>query len=180
MALIEGISRELLQDAAIDTLLGARTIANDRVFEPRDWPTRPDLFPILLVQAPQERKVNLYPGQLSFNTTITLVVVGRVIGDTPEGATEQLNQLARETEDALMLTPEFAGEIQQFVSIATRAVVTADGMNHIGEMGITWELEVFQVFGDPSFTPLREVRSRLVDQTTRKPLVEAAVVFPKP
>ena len=158
--LVEGISRRQLQAAAIETLRAADTLAADRVFEPRDWPTKPDLFPVLLVQAPRDRKKGLLPGQLQFDTTITLVVVGRVWGTDPDAINESLDVLAAQIENALMLTEGFALAIQQFVTIETQSVVSAEAKQQIGELGMTFELEVYQAFG-PEGVPLTNVTGTL-------------------
>jgi hypothetical protein len=160
MPLVDGISRKALEVAALEALIDANTLAAGRVYEPRDWPTRPELFPLLIVTAPRERKMNFFPGQPAFTTTISLVVVGRVMAPTSEAAYEDLDTLSGQIEDALMFTPSFASAIQQFASIDTQMTVSAEGKHQIGEIGVTFDLVVYQAFG-PRGTPLVDVASTL-------------------
>jgi hypothetical protein len=179
MALIDGISRKQLAAEAVGALLDAQTMALDKVFEPRDWPTSPAEFPMILVSAPVDRKVGVFPGQLEFNTTITLVVVGRVMGPTAEEVGRMLETFSGQIEEALMLSERLVRNIQQFVTIETRSVVDATGRNHIGEFGMTLDLAVFQVFGPTEAVPLRQVLSTIPDKTTGGVLVAAGVTVPQ-
>ena len=147
MPLVDGISRRQLEDRVRDVLKAADTLAGDSVFEPRDWPTDPKLFPIVLVQAPRERKEILYPGQPAFNTTITMVVVGRVWGATVEEANSRVNILAIQIEDALLISPLIAEAVQQFISIETQIAVSSQGGEQIGEVGLSFEFSVYQAYG---------------------------------
>jgi hypothetical protein len=145
--LVDGISRRELQKLAMQALLDAGTLARDRVFEPRDWPTRPDMLPALLVQAPRDRKLPLYPGMLAFTTTVSLVVVGRAAGTDPDAVNDLLDELAGQIEHALMLTPVFSECIQRWASIESQSAVSAEGKQHFGDLGMTFELEIYQAFG---------------------------------
>jgi hypothetical protein len=147
MPLYDGISRKGLQEVAIAALIRANTMAGERVFEPRDWPTRPELFPVLLVQTPMESKTSQFPGLLQFDTVIHLVVVGRVVGKSAEAVNQQLDVFSGQVEEALMLDPEFSRAIQQILSIETRITVSAESKNQIGEFGVTFEVQVYQAFG---------------------------------
>jgi hypothetical protein len=151
--LVDGISRRQLQDMAIKTLIDANTMALDRVYEPRSWPTKPDQFPMLLVQTPRDRKVAMGRGLPQFTTTITLVVVGRVIGYTPEIVNDALDQLSDDIENALFCTLDFVSRIQQFETVETQTTVSADGKQIVGEIGVAFECEVYQVFA-PTGVPL--------------------------
>jgi len=161
MPLLDGISRKGMEAAALEALVAANTLAANRVYEPRDWPTDPKLFPLLMVQVPRERKASLYPGMMEFNTTMTLVVVGRVTAATPEAAYDDLDLLAGQIEDALMFTPSFVGAIQQFLGIETQTTVSAEGKQHIGEIGMSLDLVVYQGFGPPGTIALTDVVSTL-------------------
>jgi hypothetical protein len=173
MPLFDGISRKQLQQLAMDTLTQAATLASDRVYEPRDWPTDPSMFPILLISAPRDKKIGMYPGQATFTTTISLVVVGRVVGATAEDANAQVDELSEQIEDALLTNPAFIGVIQQFVTIETQTVVDAQSRDHIGEIGMTFELEIFQSYG-PVGVPLIDVRGTITNNGT------ASVIFDQP
>lgn len=173
MPVIDGITRRQVQQRALAALMDAETLAQDRIYEPRDWPTDPAMFPVLLVSTPTDRKVGIYPGQFEFTTTISIAVIGRVIGAAPDEVNDTLDLLSLQVEDALMLSPVFAQDIQQFSSITTSSVVNAQGKNHIGEIGIVFDLVVFQVFGQTKSEPLRNVKSKITDAVTGETLTRA-------
>lgn len=161
MALVDGIARRFLQQQTLEALKDARTLAADRVFEPHPWPTDPKLFPLLLVQVPIDRKTGVYPGQLEFNTTLTMVITGRVTGAGPEETNQQLDQLEEEILNAVMLDLRITRHVQQFVSINTSVVVSAEGKSYRGEIAISFDLAVFQVYGQIEAEPLKLVRGTL-------------------
>ena len=162
--LTKGISRRELQAAAVAALAG-RTVAQDRVFSPRPWPTRPEEFPIIIVQAPGEKKIGVRPGVLRYNTTITLVAVARVVDFTPESLDAALEAFAEQIETALISDPEFMLPVQSVVSIETTKLVNADGKLPFGEIGMQFEIEVFQAYS-PDATPLIDVQGTIQSQTT--------------
>ena len=160
MPLVDGISRKQLQFLAIKALLDANTLAGNRVFEARAWPTRPEEFPLVMLQTPRDRKVSLGRGIRQFNTTITLAVVGRVLAVNEDAANEGLDLLSGQIEDALLTNLEFSSNVQQFTTIDTQAVVVADGKQIIGEIGMTLECEVYQAWG-PTGVPLIGVQGTI-------------------
>lgn len=177
--LIDGISRKDLAQLAMATIVAANTLAGKRVYEPRDWPTRPELFPMLLIQAPTDRKVSLGRGIPQFNTTITLTVVGRAVGLSPEEVSKSLDLLSTQIEDALLCTTAFVENIQQFASVTTTSVVSAEAKQHIGEIGMQFEIEVYQMYGPDDGDPLEKIELDITDSMTGEQLAEAAVPFPQ-
>lgn len=161
MPLVDGISRKQLQTLAIETLIGANTAAYERVTEPMPWPTKPEMFPLLLVQTPVERKSSLGRGIPQFNTVITLVVVGRVMGESPEQINADLDELSGQVEEALLCTNAFVNNLQQFITVETQSVVTSDSKYHIGEFGLKMECEVYQAFGPGGGVPLVGVKGTI-------------------
>lgn len=153
--LIDGITRKELRLLALKALLN-QTLAEDRVFEPRDWPTDPELFPILMVASPRERKTALHAGQLAFTTTVSIVVVGRVSAATSDDAEDDLDRLAGQVVETLLLDADFQEPIQQFVSIDNQSAVTAQGAGHVGEFGMTFEVTFYQAYG-PDGPDLTEI-----------------------
>jgi hypothetical protein len=156
--LIDGISRQQLQTIVIAALQAGPTLAGVRVFEAADLPTRPELFPMLLVSAPRERKVALYPGMLEFNTTITLVVIGRIHGPFAAPVGEALEQFAEQIINAVFLSPVVNAAVQQYSTVDIQTSVTADGKTQIGETGVSFEMLVYQSYG-PDGPPLTDVLS---------------------
>lgn len=174
MPLLDGLSRKQVQELAITTLRDANTLAGLRVYAPMDWPTKPELFPLLLVQIPQERKVAIARGPTSFLTTMTLLVVGR-IAHLDQGVVEACCEtLAAQVEDALISTTSFIENIQQFPLIETQMVVTSDAKYQIGEIGVRFEVEIPQLYG-PTGVPLIGVRGAVADQISGETLATAGV-----
>lgn len=163
--LIEGLYAEQLQTAAIETLKAARTLAGDSVFEAKDWPTDPSLFPMLLVHIPRERKQGVGPGVPQFNTTFTLAVIGRAVanGAGSRSLEDVVRQLTTQIENALLCTPDFVAPIQRFVSIEVTTAVTTDGGQPIAEVGFVAEIEIWQVYAPDTGEPLRGVEMDLIN-----------------
>jgi hypothetical protein len=179
MPLIDGVSRRQLQNLAIETLIGANTLAGNRVFEPRDWPTRPELFPMLMVQTPRDRKVSLGRGIRQFNTTITLAVIGRIQAVNQEAANEGIDLLSDQIEEALLTTTAFSSNIQQFTAIDTQSVVTADGKQIVGEIGMIFECEIYQVWG-PTGVPLVGVQATITNGPAGETLAATKITLSPP
>lgn len=158
--LIDGASRRQIEAYATQALIAANTIAGANVAHPRDWPTRPEDLPAISVQAPRERKSGMMAGQLEFTTTITLVVIGRLAGTEPAAVDDALDELSAQIEQALMLSADLAACVQKFESIDTQSSVTSDGKYHIGEVGVVFELSLYQAFG-PSGDPLTNITGTL-------------------
>jgi hypothetical protein len=156
--LIDGISRQQLQTIVIAALQAGPTLAGVSVYEAADVPTRSALFPMLLVSAPRERKVPLYPGLLEFNTTITLVVVGRIHGPFAAPVAEALEQFAEQITNAVFLSPVVNAAVQQYSTVDIQTSVTADGKTQTGEVGVSFEMLVYQCYG-PDGPPLADILS---------------------
>lgn len=163
MPMIDGISRKQVQLAALQVLTGA-TMAEDRVYVPRDWPTTPDKFPLLLLATPREKKVGLFPGLHEYTVTITLAVIGRCQGPNAEVVSDNLDLLAAQVEEGLMVSP-FSMAIQKFTTIDTTSSITAEGRQHLGEIGMIFELEVYQAYG-PSGPELTDIQGAIQPVST--------------
>jgi hypothetical protein len=179
MPLVDGISRKNLELLAIKTLVGAKTMAFTRVFSPHPWPTKPEFFPAIIVQAPFERKIAIGRGIKQFNTTIRLVVVARVWQISAEQAQSDLDLISGQIEEALLCTNEFANNVQQFTTIETQSVVNADSRDFIGEVGLSIECEVYQVFA-PAGVPLLGVSATITNGPSGETMATAKVTFPPP
>jgi hypothetical protein len=156
--LIDGVSRKQLQTIAIAALQEGPSLAGVRVYEAADAPTRPELFPMLLVSAPRERKVALYPGMLEFNTTITLVVVGRIHGPFAAPVGEALETFSEQIVNAVFLSPTVNAAVEEYSTVDIQTAVTGDGKTQIGEVGVSFEILVYQSYG-PDGPPLTDVLS---------------------
>jgi hypothetical protein len=153
--LIDGISRRQMQELAIVALKGV-TAAGESVFDFGTWPTDPKLFPMLMVSVPRERKINQFAGTLQFNTTMSIVVVGRVAGFLAEPVGTFVEDMSEQITDAILLDPVLSAQIQQYTIVETQTVVSSEGQNFIGEVGLTFEVVLYQAYG-PSGPPLTDV-----------------------
>lgn len=156
--LIDGLSRQQLHQLALNALTDPPTLAGARVFEFGDWPTRPESFPMLLVSAQKERKVAIFPGTLQFNTTITLVVVGRLVGTTPGPIGESLETLSEQILNGILLNSLIQHSVQEFRVIETDNTVRSDGKMHVGEASAVFEVAVYQEYG-PIGDPLTSIEA---------------------
>lgn len=164
--------RELITEA-----LKNHTSAKNRVYSPRDWPTKPDLFPAILVSAPFETKRSHGRHAPQFTTVTTVRVVGRVIcydsedeDNGAELAAADCEILKGEIERAVINNPDIQCEIQQFVKVESETIVSAEGEGHIGQLVIHFEVEYYQ--GPEDFFP---IEAPLLDEVhVREPMVEGA------
>ena len=176
MPLVDGISRKGLEAVVITAMIDAKTLAGNRVFTPRPWPTRADLFPMIIVQAPNDRKVGLSKGTLQFNATIRLIIVARIVGSTAEQVQLDLDQISGQIEEAIFTTNAVVNNVQQFTTVETQTAINADGRDFIGEAGMAFDCEVYQVFG-PIGVPLTGVDMTINNAPDGTQLAQAKVTF---
>jgi hypothetical protein len=155
--LTDGVSRQQLRLLVQSALIAANTMAGNRVFDWSDWPTAPELFPLLLVWAPRERRVNLYPGTLCFNTTISIVVTGRLGGSMPGPVGVALENLSEQISAAIFETPTVLHAVQQFNVVETQTTITSEGKQHVGEISMVFDMIVYQEYGPTTGDPLTDI-----------------------
>lgn len=162
MALVEGITGQALQALAATTLRVAGTLAGASIFEGRDLPTAPAMLPAMIVRVVKERCHSFgRNGAYAFNSVFTLVVIGRQVGTSPDAIGADLLTMQEQIKSAFLGTASFNCVIQQVVSIESDIVVTADGRLHTGEIGMAWEIEVFQEYGPNDATNLLDIRGTI-------------------
>ncbi|WP_428492160.1 hypothetical protein [Rhodopila sp.] len=159
----EGAFADHIVECAAATLIAAHTAAQDRVFPIRDWPTRQEMFPLLMLQTPGENKASINRGVPTFNTSVALIIEGRVAGTDPEKVGRAVRDLKREVENALLCTSDFVQNVQQFSSIQTVFGVDSDGKQHAGAFRMTLEVEVFQIYEPNLSEPLTDIRGTITD-----------------
>jgi hypothetical protein len=152
------VTADVLQDLMVTALTGA-TGAGARVYAPRDWPTKTDDMPILLVQSPRERKEGLgRSGAPQFTVTTTIRVVARVTAPAQTGdrgaqaALAAIGVLQRQIEVAAINSYELRKAIQQFTSVDVVTGVKSDAELHIAELVMDFALEFYQ--GPEDFAPI--------------------------
>lgn len=155
------------------------TDAGERVYSPRDWSTRSDLFPLIIIQTHSDDKKGIDKNVPKFNTTTTLRITARVESfdgvSNDDGAMEaeaKLEELQEQIEKSLINSYELTRRIQRYSSVSSRIDIDSTGEGHIGQLLMLVSVEYFQ--GPDDFYPviadeLKEVDINLVmpDGTTR-------------
>ena len=142
---------DTLRDAAVTALKG-RTAAGQHVYSPRDWPTTHAAYPAIIVRTTDELAVSKGRfGVPEFDNTITLAIAARVEATTEAAADTAVRALAQQIKAAILRNGQFIyqQEVQQFATFATKIDVTAEGKRHIGDVLVSFGVEVFQVY-DPT------------------------------
>lgn len=131
------------------------TIAQDRVFLPRDWPVQEIDVPILKFQAPAENKESLGKSGIQFTTTGEFEIIGEVsrpAEDNDAAAGKVLTALmmfARQVEMAVIGDPilfggDVPGLIQQLQTVTTQYATKADGKVHRGAFSMKFSFNWYQ------------------------------------
>ncbi|WP_233863485.1 hypothetical protein [Paraburkholderia adhaesiva] len=144
--------RAQLRDIAADVLTRAQTIAGDRVYTPRDWPTV-QCYPCILVDCTSDRKESIGQEPPAFTATATLTVNARVEAQSAAAARSACEQLCDEIECALLTCQALLDGIQQVRSIETDMDLDATGRVHIADLRMSLELEYFIAFNPLTDTP---------------------------
>ncbi|HHL0959920.1 TPA: ATP-binding protein [Serratia marcescens] len=155
-----------LRALAVKALMG-KTLAAQRVYAPRDWSTRDDDYPLLLVQTLYEEKYSLGRNAPQFNTVTTLQIAARIAefdGEFDDGAMKaqlQLETLKEEIERCLINSYELTRQIQQFKQVRSKIDLNATGDGHIGQLLVEMDIEYYQ--GPEYFYPIEAEPLKGVD-----------------
>lgn len=131
------------------------TVAQGRVYLPRDWPVQDVDIPILKIQPWTEHKESLGRNGIQFTTGMSLEVIGEVsrqAEDNDAAAGKVLTALGlfqRQIELAIIGDPVlFGGDqpglLQQLKSVVSKMATVADGKVHRGAVSMTFEMEFYQ------------------------------------
>ncbi|XWJ92059.1 ATP-binding protein [Phytobacter ursingii] len=162
-----------IRQLVVDALTG-NTAAGNRVFSPRDLPTTPDQYPILLVQTPFDHKHSQGRNTPAFTTTTTVRISGRV--QEYDGETENdgamvaelaLESLREQVDRAVINSYELTLNIQQFREIRSTIDVSAEGEAHLGQLLYEIDIEYYQ--GPEDFYPVESVVLEGVDLRIQMP-----------
>lgn len=146
-----------IRSLVVSSLKG-RTLADDRVYSPRDWPTTSPDYPVLLVQTPYEEKQSMGRNAPQFTTVTTIRISGRVEafdGESLDGAARAevaLEQLREQIDKSVINSYELTRNIQQFRNIRSAIDVSAAGEGHTGQLTYEIDAEYFQ--GPDDFYPI--------------------------
>ncbi len=142
-----------LRNLAIKALKQANTLAEDRIFSPMDWPTTPAMYPVILVKTPRERKVSESRSIPKFTTTAELHLSLRIEGNSEAEATDTLEALCEQVENAILTDCNLVREVQQFSYVDTYMEVNSDQRKHFGEAILQIGMEFYEVFDPQLHSP---------------------------
>jgi len=139
----------------LDAIGGYPTIAEGRVYMPRDWPVQEVDVPILKIQPPEEDKESLGKNGIQFTTKLSFEVIGEVSRKAEEddqAAGKVLTALSlfkREIEMAVIGDPVlFGGDdpglIQELTSVRSKMATKSDGKVHRGAVSMIFEMTYYQ------------------------------------
>lgn len=163
----------IIRQLVVDALTG-NTDAGDRVFSPRDLPTTPDQYPILLVQTPFDHKHSQGRNTPAFTTTTTVRISGRV--QEYDGETENdgamvaelaLEALREQIERTVINSYALTRVIQQYREIRSTIDVSAEGEAHLGQLLYEIDVEYYQ--GPEDFFPVESTPLDGVDLRIEMP-----------
>jgi hypothetical protein len=160
------------------------TQAGARVYEPRDWPTWDNQYPVLLISAPRERKESLGRNAPKFTVVTTVRVSARASSaasadDGNAGVVQAtLWAMQRQIEVAIINAYTVQLPIQQILSVESQLTFDSSGEKHLGELLIDLDLEFYQ--GTNDFAPIPSAPLELVGVTfTDFPPTGATIPLPQ-
>lgn len=180
----------LLREMAVIALRG-NTLAEHRVYSPRDWATREDSYPLILVQTIHEQKFSKGRNAPQFDTVTTLQIAarleefdGEMFDDGAMKAQLNLERVKEEIERAVINSDEITRRIQQFKHIRSQLSLNPEGEGHFGQLIIEMDVEFFQ--GPDDFYPIEgdELRELFVEVVmpdgTLSPTLDIILPPPEP
>lgn len=150
-----------------------QTVAGDRVYSPRDWPTSEDMYPAILVQTPIDVKNSLGRNAPQFTTVTTVRITGRLqeLDDEEDNgalkAAESLESLREQVERAVINSYELTRQVQQFLQVRSTIDVDASGEGHLAQLLMEIDIEYYQ--GPEDFYPVETTDLEGIDVTLEMP-----------
>ncbi len=145
-------ARDTIRDNAVRALLEANTLAGERVYTPRTWPTQPVDLPAIIVRTPTQRRQSTgRHGPPQFMGEVMLTVTARVTASSEADADELVRVLAEQIETAILQNGQFLfdSDIQSFPSTALELRVSAEARSITAEAHCSFACEVYEIF-DPT------------------------------
>lgn len=149
---------------AITTLAG--TAAGGSVYAPRDWPAKPDKYPMIRLSWPVEHKESWGPNAPAYDTTTTIRIEAIVAslptaGDAGAAAAlAALGLLKRQIEVAVINNGPLYRIISEIVTVDSKSEVRAEGEQHLAELTMDFAVkypQVTQDFAPVPAWPLQEI-----------------------
>ncbi|WP_237387329.1 ATP-binding protein [Xenorhabdus sp. Sc-CR9] len=155
------------------TALMDKTDAQSRVYSPRDWSTRSEDYPCILVQTPFDHKKSLGRNVPQFHTITTVRVTGRIEefdNETDYGAERAelaLEALREQIERAVINSYELTRVVQQYAEIRSQIDIDASGESHMAQLLMDIDIEYYQ--GPEDFYPIEPHPLDGIDVTIAMP-----------
>lgn len=162
------LARAIIRDQAKALLIAANTDAGTSVFVGRNWPTTTDMFPLLLLWTPEDRKTGLgLNSRGAFNSNVTLVIKARVLGGNPTQIEQALDRITEQIEQALILPVQMldTAGVEGITEVEMESQITANGAQQIGEAAIGFHIQYTERF-QPVAVPLNEIFSTVTGAAT--------------
>lgn len=162
-----------IRQLTVAALKAGPTDAGDRVYTPRDWPTRSADYPALLVQTPFDQKHSMGRNAPQFTSVTTVRITGRVeafdteIDNGALLAEEALEALRLQVERAVINSYELTRSTQQFREVRSTIDVDSTGESHIGQLLFELDVEYFQ--GPEDFYPIHTDTLQGIDLRIQQP-----------
>ncbi|MDC9591612.1 ATP-binding protein [Xenorhabdus sp. XENO-10] len=166
------MNASIIRNRVVQALMG-KTDAKSRVYSPRDWSTRGNDYPCILVQTPFDHKKSLGRNIPQFNTITTVRVTGRIEefdDDTDSGAEQAelaLEALREQVERAVINSYELTKTVQQFAEIRSQIDIDASGEGHFAQLLMDIDIEYYQ--GEEDFYPIETHQLDGIDVTVAMP-----------
>ncbi|PHM22454.1 ATP-binding protein [Xenorhabdus budapestensis] len=161
-----------VRNLVVQALTG-KTDAQSRVYSPRDWSTRGDDYPCILVQTTFDHKKSHGRNAPQFDTITTVRVTGRLeafdseLGNGAEQAELALETLRAQIERAVINSYALTKEIQQFAEIRSQIDIDASGEGHLAQLLMDIDIEYYQ--GPEDFYPIEANPLEGIDVTIAMP-----------
>ncbi len=170
------MNASIIRNMVVQALMG-KTDAQSRVYSPRDWSTRSEDYPCILVQTPFDHKKSLGRNVPQFHTITTIRIIGRTEefdgesdGESDDGAVQAelaLEALREQIERAVINSYELTRAIQQYAEIRSQIDIDASGDSHMAQLLMDIDIEYYQ--GEEDFYPIETHPLNSIDVTIAMP-----------
>lgn len=150
--------RTRLRAAIIQALLG-QTIAEDRVFASRDWPTEADELPVINVLALRERKERVRSGALFYTTTASIDVLAQLARGGPETAIAMMDDLVADIMGLVICAPAVREITQLAPNVDMSITLNSEGDRHIAQGLVTFSIEYPEKYQPGPGAPLQTIQA---------------------
>lgn len=150
--------RTRLRAAIIQALLG-QTIAEDRVFPSRDWPTEADELPVIHVLALRERKERVRTGALFYTTTASIDVLAQLARGGPQTALGLMDEMVADITGIIICSDALRQITQYAPNVETSVTLNSEGEMQIAQGLITFSIEYPEKYQPGPGTPLQKIQA---------------------